>query len=151
MGSETLAIRPAGVHDIGAVAALHRTVRTACLPYLPCLHTAEEDLAFFRDRVFPTCDVRVADRVSGLSGFCAFRPGWIDHLYILPAFQKAGLGTAFVDLAKEGQSRLNLWVFQRNAAAIEFYRKQGFALSRMTDGADNEEQEPDALLEWLRP
>ena len=52
-----LPIRPATPEDIEAVERLHRAVRTACLPYLPELHTPEEDLRFFRGRVFPayTC------------------------------------------------------------------------------------------------
>jgi hypothetical protein len=48
-----LPIRPATPEDIEAVERLHRAVRTACLPYLPELHTPEEDLRFFRERVLP--------------------------------------------------------------------------------------------------
>jgi len=50
-------IRRAQAGDAESVARLFRAVRRACLPYLPDLHTAAEDLAFFRDRVFAACEV----------------------------------------------------------------------------------------------
>jgi hypothetical protein len=41
--------------------------------------------------------------------------------------------------------RLQLWTFQRNAPARRFYEASGFTLIQETDGARNEENEPDAL------
>jgi hypothetical protein len=43
---------------------------------------------------------------------------------------------------------LSLWTFQRNAFARQFYEKHGFVLADQTDGAGNEEGEPDALYVW---
>jgi hypothetical protein len=43
---------------------------------------------------------------------------------------------------------LHLWTFQRNAQARRFYEARGFALVEETDGAGNEEKEPDALYLW---
>ena len=40
---------------------------------------------------------------------------------------------------------LQLWTFRRNAPARRFYEARGFALIQQTDGARNEEKEPDAL------
>ena len=47
--------------------------------------------------------------------------------------------------------RLELWVFQKNEAARRFYERRGFHLVRLSDGARNMEQEPDALYEWRPP
>ena len=44
--------------------------------------------------------------------------------------------------------RLDLWVFQKNDGARRFYERHGFELVRLTDGAGNMEQEPDALYRW---
>jgi GNAT superfamily N-acetyltransferase len=142
-------IRRATPDDVEAVARLHREVRAACLPYLPDLHTPAEILGFFRDRVFPTCEVWVADAAS-FNGYCAFRPGWVDHLYIRPAHHRQGLGTVLLARAMAVNAHLSLWTFQRNTDAIRFYRARGFGVLRETDGSDNEEREPDALLEWTR-
>jgi putative acetyltransferase len=142
-------IRPATPQDVEAVARLNRAVRTACLPYLPDLHTPAEDLWFFRERVFPECTVWVAGETA-LDGFCAWRPGWVDHLYIRPECHGQGLGTALLARAMAEHSPLRLWAFQRNTQALRFYAARGFRVIERTDGSRNEEREPDALLEWVR-
>jgi putative acetyltransferase len=144
------AIRRADVNDIEPVAQLFRTVRRASLPYLPELHTAADDLDFFRDRVFAECEVWVA-QADAIDGFIAFRTGWVDHLYVHPEQQRQGLGNALLALAMKAHTPLRLWVFQRNTAAISFYRAHGFREIERTDGSGNEEREPDALMEWRAP
>ncbi len=142
-------IRPATPEDAEAVARLFRAVRTACLPYLPELHTPAEDLWFFRAQVFRDCTVWVAGDAD-IDGFCAWRPGWVDHLYIRPQRHRQGLGTALLGRAMEDYSPLRLWAFQRNTQALRFYAARGFQVIERTDGSRNEEREPDALLEWER-
>jgi GNAT superfamily N-acetyltransferase len=142
-------IRPATPRHVEAVARLFRAVRTACLPYLPDLHTPAEDLAFFRDRVFPECFVWVGGEAS-IDGFCAWRPGWVDHLYVRPECHGQGLGTALLAEAMAACSPLRLWAFQRNTQALRFYAARGFRVIERTDGSRNEEHEPDAMLEWVR-
>jgi len=142
-------IRRASPADIEPLALLFREIRQACLPYLPDLHSPAEDLAFFRDHVFGECEIWLAEAAT-IDGFCAFREGWVDHLYIRPSCHGRGLGTALLAKAMAAQERLQLWVFQRNLPAIAFYRARGFRLTRRTDGSANEEREPDALFEWSR-
>jgi putative acetyltransferase len=119
------------------------------MPYLPLLHTLEEDSVFFRTRVFPACRVWVTDH-RGIIGFIAFRESWIDHLYVLPNHLRRGHGRALLNKAKEQNSELQLWTFQKNLNAISFYNANDFRLVRETDGASNEEREPDALYRWSR-
>ena len=140
-------IRRAGVDESDEVATIHRVSRETAMPFLPVLHTPEQDRLFFRTRVFPVCEVWVADD-DGITGFIAFHEGWIDHLYVLPNRLRRGYGRALLDKAKERNSALQLWTFQRNLNAIAFYRANGFHVVRETDGIDNEEREPDALLAW---
>lgn len=140
-------IRQANDGDIAPLARLFRAVRAACLPYLPDLHTPEEDLAFFRHRVFAECDVWIA---GALDGFIAFRAGWVDHLYVRPERQRGGIGAALLAQAMTVHSPLRLWVFQKNTAALAFYRARRFREVERTDGSHNEEREPDVLLEWSR-
>ncbi|MNI84182.1 putative acetyltransferase [compost metagenome] len=64
--------------------------------------------------------------------------------------QGRGIGSRLLDIAKANHVRLNLWTFQKNAGARFFYESQGFEVVRETDGADNEEQEPDILYSWRR-
>lgn len=120
------------------------------MPYLPKLHSFEEDKAFFRDRVFADCTVWVAEARGTLIGFCAFKDGWVEHLYILPGYVGKTVGGALLEKAKEGQAHLQLWVFQQNHQAIRFYERNGFRLVEETDGSSNEERLPDALYEWRK-
>jgi Sortase and related acyltransferases len=141
-------IRRASPADIEPVALLFREIRQACLPYLPDLHSPAEDLAFFRDHVFGECDL--ARRSSIPRRLLRLQGGWVDHLYVRQPCHGQGLGRALLAKAMEAQDRLRLWVFQRNAPAIAFYRARGFRETLRTDGSANEEREPDALFEWTR-
>jgi putative acetyltransferase len=140
-------IRRATRCDVEAVARLHLEVRAACLPYLTSRHAEPDVLAFFRDRVFATCEVWVAC-TDALDGYCAFCPGWVDHLYVRPERHRRGLGFALLGKAMAVNTHLLLWTFQRNTGAIRFYAAGGFRKVGETDGSRNEENEPDALLEW---
>ncbi|MDB5071925.1 MAG: putative GCN5-related N-acetyltransferase [Candidatus Eremiobacteraeota bacterium] len=141
-------VRRAHAGESDAVAALFRLSKETALPYLPDLHTPEEDRAFFRERVFETCEVWVAERNGLLVGFCAFREGWIDQLYVHPANQRTGVGAALLRKAMHANERLQLWTFQRNEQARAFYEAHGFTCAKMTNGSDNEEREPDVLYAW---
>ena len=72
-----------------------------------------------------------------------------EHLYVLPDFQRQGIGGRLLALAKErSPDGLTLWVFQQNTQARTFYASHGFVPERFTDGAENEEREPDVMLRW---
>jgi GNAT superfamily N-acetyltransferase len=85
-----------------------------------------------------------------MTGILAFREGWIDQLYVLPTAQGRGIGTQLLRIAQRSFDRLQLWTFQRNTQARRFYGARGFVLVEETDGARNEEKEPDALYLWTR-
>jgi GNAT superfamily N-acetyltransferase len=83
-----------------------------------------------------------------MSGMIAFREGWIEQLYVLPAAQGHGVGTQLLRVAQRAFVSLQVWTFQRNAQARGLYQSHGFVLVEQTDGARNEEKEPDALYRW---
>ena len=137
--------------DMDAAARVLRTSFDAALPSLAGLHTPDEDRWFFRERVFKTCALWGAFDGVVMIGMIAFRNDWIDQLYVLPDAQRRGVGTELLGVAQRALDRLQLWTFQRNAPARRFYEARGFAMVRETDGAGNEEREPDALYLWTRP
>lgn len=118
------------------------------LPWLAGLQTPEEDDGFFPTVVFPTCAVWGSFDADALVGLIAIRPGWIDHLYVLPGQQGRGVGTALLEVAKADARELELWTFQRNTGARRFYERHGFVAVELTDGAGNEEREPDVRYRW---
>lgn len=136
--------------DMDAAALVHRTAFDQRLPWLAGLHTPEEDRAYFRGHVFSSCEVWGAVVEEELAGIIAFRPGWIDQLYVLPRAQGRGLGSALLQVAQAAHPDLSLWTFQKNEAARRFYEARGFVAEAQTDGSGNEEREPDVLYRWRR-
>jgi GNAT superfamily N-acetyltransferase len=136
--------------DVDAAARVVRTAFDQALPSLAGLHMPQEDQWFFRERVFNTCEMWGAFDGAAMRGIIAFREGWIDQLYVLPEAQRRGVGKDLLQVAQNAFDRLQLWTFQRNAPARRFYEARGFALIQETDGAGNEEKEPDALYLWTR-
>jgi GNAT superfamily N-acetyltransferase len=138
------------VLDAEAVARVHRVSFDHRLPWLAGLHTPSEDQAYFADVVFNEDEVWGSFDGDDLSGFIAFRENWIDQLYVLPAYQGRGVGSALLVVAQARYSELQLWTFQRNCAARRFYEHRGFAVAEQTDGSRNEEHEPDVRYVWRK-
>lgn len=118
------------------------------MAYLPALHTPEEDLAYFcaqlRER---ECQVAVQD--DNAVGFAIFGDGWLHHLYVDPAWQSRGIGTALLSAAKSrSEIGLQLWAFQANTGARRFYERHAFVVVEETDGSGNEERVPDVRYRW---
>lgn len=141
-------VRRAGAADAEALARLHRLTMRVSLPYLPELHTPQEDLRYFADKLLPDNEVWLAEEGGVALGYIAFHPGWIAHLYVHPDHQGRGIGPRLMERALADSVERRLWTFQRNARARTFYEARGFELERLTDGAGNEEREPDALYLW---
>lgn len=118
-------------------------------PWLMGLHTPEDDRSFFRDILYPSCEIwgALADELIGI---IAFRLGRIEQLYVLPGHQGQGVGSALLAAAMSQADVLELWTFQRNDRARRFYEAKGFVATQETDGHDNEEREPDVLYKWER-
>jgi hypothetical protein len=53
-------------------------------------------------------------------------------------------------LAKQrSPAELQLWTFQVNAGARRFYERHGFVPVELTDGATNQERQPDVRYRWV--
>lgn len=136
--------------DAKAIAEIHRTARRKAMPWLPELHTAEEDLWFFNTMVLPVEKVLIAREGTQAVGFVSFHQGWLNHLYVASDRWGTGLGIKLLEAARSDLSYVQLWVFQRNARARHFYSRHGFCEREFTDGQGNEEKVPDLRMEWTR-
>jgi GNAT superfamily N-acetyltransferase len=143
-------IRRLTLDDMQSAAQVMRCAFDERLPSLAGLHTPEEDAGYFRDHLFPRCEVWGAFDPE-LVGFIAFDDEWIEQLYIDPQWQGRGIGRALLEIPKARTGKLRLWTFQQNAAARKFYERNGFVRIELTDGHANEHAEPDILYEWTRP
>jgi ribosomal protein S18 acetylase RimI-like enzyme len=139
-------IRRATPDDAGAVSRVYVAARDE-MTYLPRIDEEHRPVlgAWFITRG-PIWLAEEEGRVVGFSGVSGEE---LTHLYVDPAAQNRGVGSALLDHAKGLRpNRLELWVFQKNEGARRFYERHGFRLVQLTDGAGNMEKEPDALYEW---
>ena len=142
-------LRPATAGDADAVAGVLQRSRAAAMPWLPVVHGPDDVRDWVGRVLLPGADVEVAEEAGEVVGVCATREGRVEQLYVLPDAQGRGVGRALLDAAKaRSGGHLQLWTFARNARARRFDAAAGFAEVRETDGAGNEEQEPDVLLAW---
>ena len=141
-------LRAAQAGDRRAVAAVFGAARDAALPFLAVVHTPAQDVAYFGGLV-DRGGVTVAVAGDEVTGFLAACPGRVEHLYVGPRHWRSRIGSRLLRVAQDAQpDGLQLWVFQRNAAAIAFYERHGFATVEQTEGHGNEEREPDARMVW---
>ena len=140
-------LRTATTADGPAIAEVLISARVG-MTYLPLIHTDAEAAPFIAG-VLGRSRVQVAVAEGKVVGFAAVRAGWLDHLYILPEHQGAGIGTRLIAWAQEASpSGLDLWIFQRNTGARALYERHGWRVVALTDGSDNEEKQPDAHMRW---
>ena len=138
-------IRRATSDDADALGGLFARARDE-MSYLPRI--PDDDRPKLGGWIVDRHEVWIADE-GGVAGFAGLSPGWLDHLYVDPAIQGRGIGGALLNHAKALQpGGLQLWVFQKNDGARRFYARHGFRLVELTDGAGNQEGEPDARYEW---
>ena len=143
-------LRKLDLAEMDVAAQVHRTAFDEALPWLTGRHTPQEDRWFFRERLFKTSQLWGAFEGAQMVGIIAFREDWVDQLYVLPSSQQRGIGTSLLHIAQQALPRLYLWTFQANVRARRFYERRGFLLVEETDGARNDEKEPDALYFWAR-
>jgi GNAT superfamily N-acetyltransferase len=119
-------------------------------PYLPLVQAAtlEDASTFFHEKIVPRCDIWVAEDQGELLGFVALQGSYIDRLYVLPARQRCGIGTALIRHAMSlCPGGLELHTHQKNAVARTFYEKHGFVPVRFGISPPPE-NEPDVEYHW---
>ena len=120
-------------------------------PWMPKLHTAEEDL-WFVTKLRHEGRMRVAalgPRAIDVMGFLVRQGGEVLALYVASGARGRGIGRALLADTMAAEPEGGLWTFQANAPARGFYAAMGLREVMMTDG-ENEEGLPDVRLEWSR-
>ena len=147
-----ITIRTAQPEDAEAIATVHLESRREAMPWLAIVHTAAETLWWIHNIVLPNQMVWVAELDHLLVGIAALDGHTLEQLYVLPGYQGRGIGTALLNIAMHAAgNQVELWTFQQNNGARNFYERHGFQPVRFTDGSTNEELEPDVLYSLLSP
>ena len=149
MPADPLVVRPARPADASAVADVWLRSFDAALPTVQRAHPDDDVRGWIRDVLVPRPDTWVAEVDGVVVGVLALSEGWLDQLYLDPHWRGRGIGDRLVELAKERQpAGLQLWTFQVNGPAQRFYERHGFVAVERTDGATNQEREPDVRYVW---
>lgn len=115
----------------------------------PPAHSDEDVRAWVVDALLPETETWVAEEPAMTVGFIAIGDRSVEQLYVAPGWTGRGVGSRFVRLAQARRpAGLELWTFQVNAGARRFYERHGFRAVELTDGADNEERQPDVRYVW---
>lgn len=147
MSNHVVSIRKATEADADAIRDVYLSSRLSAMPWLPLLHSPEEVKHWLTTYVLPFSQVLVAEKDGLIVGYVAIKDDMLDHLYVRPEQQRAGIGTALLEAAKKlSANRLRLYTFARNTLARRFYERHGFR-ELPNSGARNELGEPDVLLE----
>lgn len=139
-------IRPAGTGDVSRIAEI--LVFSKRTHYRAIFH--DDDFSFGVLQVLPAAQAYL-DHPESLKGVLVYDDGFVKgmirlagdeiaELYVDPFFEGRGIGSA---LMAEALSRILhpwLWVLEKNAAAVTFYRKHGFVL---TDVRERNEGTPE--------
>lgn len=149
--TDDVVLRPGAAEDLPAVAELFLAARAAAAGHLPpVVHPAEETRARVRGWDLAAHELWVATDPDGrLLGFALLTEAWLDHLYVAPASQRAGVGSALLEVAQAARpGGFCLWVFESNAPARSFYARHGLVELERTDGSANDERAPDVRVAW---
>jgi GNAT superfamily N-acetyltransferase len=146
--SDALILRAVTEADAERVAEIFLTSRKTAMPWL-AQHSDDETRWWHINVLVPRGTVVVAERKGNVVGFAEPSGGWLHRLYVAPPAQGSGVGSALFEHSMALQpGGFDLWVFQRNTRALDFYARYGCVEVRRTDGSDNQESEPDVLLRW---
>jgi ribosomal protein S18 acetylase RimI-like enzyme len=143
-------IRRATLSDIEATVAVWERARWDAQPWLEerMGHSHEDNLRHFRDVVMRDDTVWLAIDGHEVVGLLALGERLVAHLYVEPARQGRGIGTALLDLAKrDAPEGLTLFTHQRNERARTFYERRGFRAVEF-GRSPPPENEPDVKYRW---
>ncbi|MFB7054372.1 GNAT family N-acetyltransferase [Streptomyces vinaceus] len=152
MHSNDVVPRRATGADARAAADVWLRSFAAALPTVRCAREEADVRDWFARVLLPGYETWVAVTGGDVVGLMVLNGEELKQLYLDPTWRGWGLGDRFMNLAKEHQpDRLTLWTFQVNTSAHRFYEPHGFNAVERTDGARNDEREPDVRYLWQPP
>ena len=146
---EHLVFGSAQMTDIDAVAGVFWKARSVAMPWLKESLTPIQIRVWMRQELFRNSEIHVARMGPKPVAFVAYSRTTLSHLYVHPDHQRHGVGGVLLSHVKlRRPAGFDLWVFQKNLPAIDFYQKNGLRLVDTTEGLRNREREPDARYAW---
>jgi len=137
--------RPLKVSDLEAIAAIHWEAARVAYAYRGWRYSLAAVGDWYADK-FPEWDWGQIALASGPAdaglpiGFVASIGPFLDQLFVLPAYQRAGIRLRLLTaMLARGLRPVRLHVLQGNAPARAFYDRHGFVLERSWWDSDEDE------------
>ena len=139
-------IRRARPDDAEAVVRIFHASRAEAMPWLPLLHTHEEDMGWFGALL--AGEAWIFEEDAEPLGYAAMKDGELHDLYVAPEAQRRGVGSAlFAHVQSAYPDGFRFWAFRDNTVARPFYEARGCVVVDSSDD-NNEEKLPDVQYEW---
>ena len=120
--------------DEDAVVRVWHRAGLAAYPYVPAWQAfaLEHARVVFRDHIAPHCEVWVATQGGSVVAYLALKGSYVDRLYVDPASQGDGHGSALLEHAKALRpGGLELHTHQENTRARAFYERRGLVAVKL--------------------
>ncbi len=92
--------------------------------------------------MLPQAEVYVSLGEDGeIQGFLGLSGAYIAGIFVREGSRSRGIGKTLLDYAKEIREKLTLHVYQKNARAVKFYRREGFRVEAENTDASTGEKE----------
>ena len=91
-------------------------------------------------------EVYVYEDNQEIHGFIGLNDKYIEGIFVSVEKQSQGIGKTLLNYAKDKRNKLHLNVYQKNARAISFYKREGFEIQH--SGLDKATGEKDYVMTW---
>ena len=91
-------------------------------------------------------EVYVYEYDTEIQGFIGLNDEYVEGIFVSGEMQSQGIGKILLNYAKDKRNKLYLNVYQKNARAISFYKREGFEIQH--SGLDEATGEKDYVMTW---
>lgn len=137
-------IRPFQAADLAAVAEIWLNTNQKAHDFIPAEYW--QDHFEQVKQMLPLAEVYLYEEQGEIQGFIGLNGSYIAGIFVCGQAQSRGIGRQLLDYVKARKKRLNLRVYQKNARAIAFYRREQFEIQ--AECLDCETGEKEYLMAW---
>ena len=96
--------------------------------------------------MLPQAEVYVYENDCLIEGFIGLNDEYVEGIFVSGKMQSQDIGKILLNYAKDKRNKLHLNVYQKNARAISFYKREGFEIQH--SGLDEATGEKDYVMTW---
>ena len=96
--------------------------------------------------MLPQAEVYVYENDCQIEGFIGLNDEYVEGIFVSGEMQSQGIGKILLNYAKDKRNKLHLNVYQKNARAISFYKREGFEIQH--SGLDEATGEKEYVMKW---